>query len=65
MTDKAPYSEHTELGTRRRICFAANSLQERMSYTGRQTAVVVPWHHSEQFAIAHPIKLPEDEAGYP
>lgn len=66
-TDEAQYAnpEYTELGTKRKICFAANPLQERISYTGRQTAVVVPWHYSEQFSMPHPIKLPEDEAEYP
>lgn len=64
--DKSQYSnlEYTELGTKRKICFAANPLQERIIYTGSQTAVVVPWRYVEQFSTPHPIKVPEDEAEY-
>lgn len=50
-TDKAVYSNPgaQELGTKRRTCFAANPLHERISYNGRQTAVVVSQHYWEQF----------------
>lgn len=46
-TDKALYSNPgaQELGTKRRTCFAANPLHERIGYNGRQTAVVVSQHY--------------------